>query len=145
MSKRTKVLIDKAQLDLLDALEGRVEAGSMALEARLKASLSEGIRQSGLSRYDVAARISERIGWDLTKSMLDAYTAESHEAHRVPAEILPAFCVVTGYWRPLHLLAEAGGGRFLESEHAGYAEMARLDLRIKALQQARKALEKRMG
>lgn len=134
--------LDKAQMSFLEELEGP-EPGSMALEAELKASLSEGIRKSGLSRYEIAGRISELIGWDLTKSMLDAYTAESHDAHRVPAEIVPAFCVVTGYWRPLHLLAEEGEGRFLESEHAVYAEIAALDRRIRELQQERKALEKR--
>jgi len=118
-----------------------LEPGSKALEVRLKHLLSEGIKRSGLSRYQVAARVSELVGWDLTKTMLDAYTAESKAGHRVPAEILPAFCLATGYYVPLKTLSEAVGGAFLETEQVVYAELAAVDEQISRLKEHQRKLK----
>jgi hypothetical protein len=38
-----------------------------------------------LSRYQVAAKMSELLDVDITKTMLDSWTAESKEQHRFPA------------------------------------------------------------
>ena len=50
--------------------------------------------------------MSDLVGREVSKTMLDAYTSESKEGHRLPAELLPAFC-------------EATGDRLLESREAG--------------------------
>lgn len=131
------------QLSFLGSLrEPEWIPGSFGISAQLKGMLSEGIKRSGMSRYEVAAKISELLGWELTKTMLDAYTAESKEGHRVPAEILPAFCFVTGYYEPLRLLSRTAGGQFLESEHTAYAEMARIRKQIDDLRERERALKK---
>ena len=43
------------------------------------------------SRYDLAARMSELTGEEITKAMIDSWTAESKDRHRFPLEYTPAF------------------------------------------------------
>lgn len=76
--------------------------GSLDIDTELRNALSEDLKQSksedgrALSRYEVAGRMSELVGMEITKSMLDNYTAEAHEKHRFPCQFLPAFVVATG-------------------------------------------------
>lgn len=101
--------------------------GSFNITQQLRELVSEGLKQSSLSRYGVAARMSELLGAEITKSMLDSWTAESKEAHRFPAEFLPAFCEAVGYLEPLHLLAKTLRCHVVESNEAWLMELARIE------------------
>lgn len=113
-----KVRADDRQLDLLELIEqlDRVSpetpvAGSLDLDAQLRLALSEALRCAPGSRFEVAARMSELMGVEVTKWQLDSWTAESKEGHRFPAAYLPAFCAAAGSWDVLALLARACGRR----------------------------------
>lgn len=71
--------------------------------------------------------MSELLGVEVSKSQLDSWTAESKDAHRFPAEYLPAFCAATGYKEPLRLMARLVSCYLLESEEALLAELGRID------------------
>ncbi|MGE5606546.1 MAG: hypothetical protein ACM3YE_12760 [Bacteroidota bacterium] len=105
----------------------KVEAGSINIGNQLRNLLSEGLKQCQLSRWEVAAKMSELLDVEITKSQLDSWTAESKEAHRFPAEYLPAFCRVTGYLEPLRLMAELVGCYLLESKEALLADLGKID------------------
>ncbi len=104
-----------------------VAPGSFNLSCRLRSELSEGLKRCSLSRYEVAAHMSELVGTEITKSQLDSWTAESKELHRFPAEYLPAFCHVTGYTEPIRTMARMLQCYILESEEALLAELGRID------------------
>lgn len=104
-----------------------ITPGSFNISLLLRGELSEGLKQSALSRYEVAARMSELVGTEITKSQLDSWTAESKELHRFPAEYLPAFCYVTGHKEPLRLMARLIQCYLLESEEALLAELGKID------------------
>lgn len=127
------------QLSLL----GESREGQMAdLSLALRAALVSAIKQCPLSRYQIAAQISELITRDVTKEMLDKYCAESAEAHRIPAEIIPAFCLITGSRAPLDLLVQAIGCTLLGPEEAQALEIVRLRLEKAKLEEQIKKLEK---
>lgn len=92
-----------AQTSLFDVLSlpAAPGPGSFHIQNQLKEEISKGLRLCRLSRYEVAAKMSEMLGYEITKTMLDAYTAESKENHRFPAEWLAPFCIVTGYYEPI--------------------------------------------
>ncbi len=113
------------QLMLLDSPEP--EAGSLDIHHEFCAALSRAISRSGKSRYQVASEMSEMIGRDITKSMIDAYTAESHHEHNFPAEYLPAFCIVCQNFDPLKLIGRHSRCEVLESQEAIYAVIARYE------------------
>lgn len=130
------------QLSLLSGqqiTEGRLADTAPALRAALVAA----IKECPLSRYQIAARISELMSRDVTKEMLDKYCAESAEGHRIPAEILPAFCFVTGSRRPLELLAASIGCTVSGPEESRELEIVRLRLEKMKLEEKIKSLERR--
>ena len=114
--------------------------GSFNISHRLRAELSEGLKRSAVSRYEVAARMSDLLGLEITKSQLDSWTAESKEYHRFPAEYLPAFCYVTGHKEPIYIMARMLQCYLLESEEALLAELGRIDQVKRDLSKREKAV-----
>ncbi len=104
-----------------------------------KAALTDDIRHGAdeagkeLSRYEIAARMSDLIGEEITKSMLDNWTAPSHP-HTMPAEILPAFVLATGQHQALEVLSRKAGLFALPGPEALRAEIQRIDEEIKRKQ-----------
>jgi len=139
MAKKKKGEPAQGQLSLFDIVEDvqeKIEAqersmeinpGSFNISVQLRNVLSEGLKYSTLSRHQVAARMSELTGTEITKSQLDSWTAESKEYHRFPAEYLPAFIHVTGYKKPLKIMAKMIQCYLLESEEALLAELGKID------------------
>ncbi len=140
--KKNETSAHPDQLSLLD-LKGITEGQLADISLALRATLVKAIKQCSLSRYQIAAQISELISRDITKEMLDKYCAESAEGHRIPAEIIPAFCLVTGSRAPLDLLAQAIGCTLLGPEETQALEIVRLRMEKKKLEEQIKKLEKR--
>ncbi len=133
--KKQTAMNDDMQPSLFDIIKedeqkrtnNTLAPGSMNISCRLRSELSEGLRRCYYTRYEVAARMSDLLGVEVTKSQLDSWTAESKEYHRFPAEYLPAFCAVTGYKEPLRNMARLVQCYLLESEEALLAELGRID------------------
>lgn len=117
-----------------------IAPGSFNISCRLRSELSEGLKRSALSRYEVAARMSELTGVEITKSQLDSWTAESKEYHRFPAEYLPAYCEVTGYKEPLFIMSRLLQCYLLESKEALLSELGRIDQTKRDLSRKEKAV-----
>jgi hypothetical protein len=144
MSKRRKI-IDSNQASLFDLLKSyaderpaEIPIGSLNDDIQFRAAISEALRRCPLSRYQVAARMSELKGVEITKSMLDSWTAESKEQHRFPATYLNAFCAAVGSTEPFEMLARPIGLFVLPGPEALRAEIQRIDEEI-----GRKQAEKR--
>ena len=71
--------------------------------------------------------MSELTETDITKTMLDSWTAESKEGHRFPAIFLPAFCEATGCSEPLKLLGKLVGVFVMPGPEALRAEIQRIE------------------
>ncbi len=116
--------------------------GSLDIDTELRAAISQDIKHAivpctgrELSRYQVAARMSELVGQEITKSMLDNWTAEAHEKHRFPCQFLPAFILATGgQRRTFEVLSRKSGLFALPGPEALRAEIQRLDEEIKRKQ-----------
>jgi hypothetical protein len=129
--------------------------GSLDIDTELRAAISQDIKHAivpcpgrELSRYEVAARMSELVGQEITKSMLDNYTAEAHEKHRFPCQFLPAFVIATGgQRRAFEVLSRKAGLFALPGPEALRAEIQRLDeqgKKIKAEKHKREIFLKEM-
>ncbi len=144
--KRKKGDVSSAgQLTIFDLIredEAKKEPapGSMSIGNRLRNELSEGLRRCMLSRYEVASKMSELVGVEVTKSQLDSWTAESKEYHRFPAEYLPAFCAVTGHKEPLRIMARMIKCYLLEGKEALMAELGQIDQMRRELAKREKAV-----
>lgn len=128
------------QLDLFDMV-GEISPGKFdqpdfqqdtrPLGVRLKEAISEAIKNSGLKRYDIAGQMQEHLGVDISDNMLNSWTAESKEGHRMPAEYYPIFCKITQNYKVLDILVAAAGGRMARSQEIYYLEVGRAQQGVK--------------
>lgn len=112
--------------------------GSKNIAAKIRVELNLALKLTNKSRFEVAGEMSHLLGQDVSKFMLDAWTAESKEGHRMPAEFLPAFCEVTGHRGALSVMNEAAGMFSVAGPDALRAEIQKLDEDAKRLREAKK-------
>ncbi len=124
--------VKKAQL--LSTQTDPTPQGSLDIDSEFRAAVSADIKACPLSRYQIAARMSELTGQEITEAMLYSWTAESKEKHRFPCQFLPAFVVATGGRRAFECLSRRSGLFALPGPEALRAEIHRLDEQIKNLQ-----------
>ena len=101
--------------------------GSMDYRAVVAHLLSQMIAESGLDRFEVAARMSRLTGKDVSKYMLDGYTAESREEFNAPAYLIPVAELVCESHLYSNWLAGIRGGRLLVGRDALNAELGRIE------------------
>ncbi|MHB1273653.1 MAG: hypothetical protein ACYCZD_12965 [Rhodanobacter sp.] len=92
----------------------------------LMSSMLSAAAKAGMDRHEIAARASRLSGHDVSKAMLDGYTAESREAFNVPLWVAPVLEIacqstVLGSWH-----ASVHGGRLLVGAETLDAEIGRL-------------------
>ena len=113
--------------------------GSLDVDAELRAAISDDLKHAivpctgrELSRYEVAARMSDLVGHEVTASMLYNYTAEAHDKHRFPCQYLPAFVIATGgQRRAFEVLSRTAGLFALPGPDALRSEIRKIDEEIK--------------
>jgi len=136
---------DKLTLDIFDIpqeadpLPGRVD-----LDLPLREALSDALKHADGDRYHVAAEMSRLTGREISRYMLDAYTAESRTDHNFPLRYAAAFEVATHSYCLTNLLAKARGCRVLVGDDALLAELGRIDQQEIELRAQRAAIKKHL-
>jgi hypothetical protein len=111
--------------------------GSCDVDSELRSAISQDLKHARnragreLSRYEVAAIMSELVGHEITASMLNNWTADSHEKHNMPLRYLPAFVQATGGRRSFESLSRHSGLYALPGPEVLRAEIRRIDEEIK--------------
>jgi len=97
-------------LSLLEDLRPKMEISMEDIDILLRTSLSNAIKKSSLSRVQIAAKMSEILNVEITKSTLDSWTAASREGiNRFPACYVLVFCQIVDSIEPLQILADKVG------------------------------------
>lgn len=116
--------------------------GNLDLDVPLRQALSEALKHCDGDRYQVAADMARLTGRDISRYMLDAYTADSRTDHNFPFRYAAAFEVATGSFCLTQLLAKARGCKVLAGTDALLAELGRLDQMEAELKQQKAALKR---
>jgi hypothetical protein len=116
--------------------------GSMDLDAQVRELVSEGLKQTPLSRHEVAAHMSMALGRDFTKTTLDTFSAESKGGHRLPAAYTSALAVVTGDTSIISIICEAAGGAFVPDAEILKIELHRLQGEKRELKEREQLIKK---
>ena len=132
MSTRKK-RIDSGQLSLLDLIEKITSTthpqpppeGSLDIKNSFLGIINNAIKESSSSRWEIAGAMSAFMGTEITKYMLDSWTAESKDGHRFPAIYIPAFCRATEDTTPVRMLAEKSGICAVPGKEVLRAELAK--------------------
>lgn len=116
--------------------------GSIAgFDHALRAALSSSLKDSPSSRYEVAARMSELLGDEVSKNMLDAYTADSRETHQISVVRFVALILATKDFELLALVAEQVGCRLLVGDEARLAARGYVREQIRLWQRRERELD----
>lgn len=119
--------IDRFTIDMFEVpMAPEAVPGSLNYDAELRGVLTQMLQGVQMSRHEVAARISDLTGDDVTKFMLDSWAAESREGHRFPLKYLIPIEVVCNSFALTQWLAKRRGGTFLAGRDSLLAEMGRL-------------------
>lgn len=119
---------DSVTLDLFEvptataALPGALNFGS-----QIRHLLTEALKKTPLSRRDIAARMSELTGVEITKHQLDSWTAESRDGWRFPLEYLAAFEAACETHDLTAWLADTRGCKLLVGKEALDAEIGKME------------------
>jgi len=143
MTKKKK---DSSQLHLFEWIKKSVDLsrqvvnppeGSLDIDKELKAAITTDIKHATdetgkeLSRADIAARMTNLTGDEVTLSMLNNWTAPSHR-HGLPAKYIPAFVIATGGQRNVYETLSRNSGLFaLPGPEALRSEIQKLDEQIR--------------
>lgn len=121
------------QMDLFKkpVFEARAKDGPVDLDrfrARISKAMSQAIRDSGHSRQAIALRMAQHLGLErLSKTTIDAYTAESKGSHDISLVRFAAFVRATNAPWLWDLILSQDGLTILEGEEPRLAEIARLE------------------
>lgn len=138
MKKKT----DVQNLDLFDLIERpNSTPGSMNFSSELRHLISAELKRTSLSRYEVAARMSEFSGAEISKNQLDSWAAESREGWRFPLEYVPAFEAACETYALTRWLAAKRGCKVLIGEEALFAELAKIERDEGTLKKRKKEIQ----
>ncbi len=105
-------------------------AGSMDFRQPVTALVGDMLKDAhaaGLDRWEVASRASRLAGRDVSKNMLDGYTAESREEFNCPLWLAPVLEIVCSSTRLAEWHGGVVGGRLLLGADTLNAEIGRLE------------------
>jgi hypothetical protein len=105
---------------------------SAPMGAAVRLAILTDLRESRLSRDQIAMDVSRDTGRAISRAMIDAFVAET-KPHRFPAELIPAWTRVTGSRRLLDLLCSNLGLSIATEEDRDFAELGRTRLRDEKL------------
>ena len=119
-------------------------AGSLDISTKTRSALNAAIKQSPLSRHLIAGRMSELLDRDITKAMLDSWTADSKDGWKFPAEYIPAFCMATEDVSMLDLLCSECKCLCVKTEDQLRLELGHIMSQELALRERKRQLQSKM-
>ncbi len=121
-----------------------MRAGVLDIDSEIRGGISDALACCAKPREMVAAEVAMLTGRPtFSKAMLDAYTAESRETHKVPAIFFFAIIHVTGAYDLLDRIVRRIGCRLYVGEDIAAAEEGRIQRQIDTLKQRQQALRRR--
>jgi hypothetical protein len=143
-----RVKEDPKQMNFLDfikeqeAMRRTDEPGSLNMSAAVREAINDAISGCSKKRYQIAAEMSELLDLEITKTMLDAWTASSKDGYRFPLEYAAAFCKVTGCNRILEIVCRPVGIYALDGPDALRSQLQRMQDERKKISAQEKELTK---
>ena len=146
-ARRDQQTLDLFQHAQLFPVETPRELGSaLDFNTKLSHAMSRALdeaRVNGLSRAEVAARMSEILGQDVSKGMVDAYTSQARDTHTISAVLFKAFVRATGCLWLWSVYLDGEGLTLLMGEEALHAQASLAEKRAKALMEEARQLRAR--
>ncbi len=106
-------------------------------------AISRALKESPMTRAQIAASMSEMLGEDVSAHMLNAYASPAREEHRISLVRFKALARVTGSVWLWEAAVNGDGLTLLQGEEALLAQIGAVEQQKKALDQRLKELKSR--
>lgn len=113
------------------------------LGARVCRAMALALKECGESRKDIARRMGDYLGEEVSKCMLDAYVSEARETHTISIVRFAALVHATKDYRLLSLLPELFGFAVVEDRHVSLIRSVQIRERATELAKMADAEERR--
>lgn len=132
-------------IDLFDELPPApvTTPGGLSCRAEIAHTMSDALKNH--DRFEIAAKMSKLLGREISKHMLDAYTAESREDHIPPLDTAIAFDLAIGSSALAELFARKVGAKLVFGREALDTRLGKLERMRDGVNQEIKKLKKAMG
>jgi hypothetical protein len=110
------------------------------IQGRVCLAVSQALGDAGADRKAIAKKMSDYLGEDVTKNMLDAYASQARTDHTISMPRFIALIHATGDRRLLELVAEMFGWAVIPRKFLPLIELAAIREREDALREQRKAI-----
>lgn len=110
------------------------------LSLRVKTAMSQALRESPMNGAEVAAKMSEILGQEISSDTLYALTAASKPDHQISIVRFIAFVRATAAWWLWDLLVEDDGLFVMEGREARLAELGLIEQERRRLEAEAKAI-----
>ncbi|HEY9081304.1 phage regulatory CII family protein [Magnetovibrio sp.] len=112
------------------------------LRSQLSRAVSETLTDADATRDEIAQKMSEWLGENVSKEMLDNYASEAKEDHAISLPRAIALIEVTGDVRLLQLIAEMFGHVVIESRYLYAVDEAMVTEEMERLAKKKKQCRK---
>lgn len=134
MTKRRSSLSDLQMVFSFDVPAAAQQPGDLAgFSAMVTASVARMLREERRPRSEVARAMSDLLGEQVSKSMLDVYSSESHSGHNISASRWWALVAATGRFDVADAIAARTGARLLSGDEIKAAELGHLQAEADAI------------
>jgi len=119
-------------------------AASMDYNQELRHIISQTLKECPHDRFAIAAEMSRLTGREVSKSMLDSWSAESRADWRFPLEFAPAFEVATSTYALTEFMARKRSCKIYAGDDLFAAELGKLEKQKVEVSQKIKILKNHM-
>jgi len=127
---------------------------SLNIILKLKMAMRMSLKQSNLSRDQIAERMTETMRAEglkcpgnsagVSKAILDKWVSES-SAHVISVGLLPAFCFITNSWLAIQVLAASVGATVISEEDRRLLLWAEAEVQKRHIQKKVRKLAEEIG
>lgn len=113
------------------------------LGSKISRAVALALRECGKPRAEVAARMSEELGYSISADMLDAYASEAKEGHRITLERFVALVTATGCHDLLGFVASLFGHVVVPERYGSLIELHLIEEHEREVSRRKQAVEAR--
>lgn len=140
---KRRAAFDQQQLGFTfePALPAEGDGALAGLERFVASSISQMLKDDPRSRFEIAGGVSAFLYQDVSKAMLDAYSAESKDGHNISVARFLALIAETQRYDILDLIVRRIGCTLVVGEEVFTVELGHIQTQIDRLQARQKVLK----
>jgi hypothetical protein len=143
MNKRRAALSPNQLAFSFDLPSHTVGEGALAgFDRAIAGAVSQVLKEDPRSRFEIAGGVSGLLDDDVSKAMLDAYSAEAKETHNISLSRFLALIAETQRYDVLDALCQRIGCKVVVGEEIFTVELGHLEAQIQRLQSRKTALKR---